>query len=486
MKKCFFNRALLAVTFLFILIFAIPITASNARFIRGDVNGDQEVNISDVTDLIDLLRGHNADNWMFKNADVNGDGRVTIDDVAELIDMILSDDELSIELSQDSVVLYVNQNLQLAVNIEPESSNYDVTWVSSNNMIAVVEDGLITAITPGECEIIVKCQDVMAICHVEVLDYPLESITLNRDYLTMDVNEVITLGVELTPSSIDGVPLVWKSTNESVASVNDGKITAKAPGLCEIIVSYRDKEASCQIAVLKKVDVNGVSFSMMPVKGGVFMMGSTMTQIGSNVNEKPQHEVTLSDYMIGVTEVTQELWQAVMGYTPGHFKGHPKRPVENVTWTDCETFINALNERTGLNFHLPTEAQWEYAARGGSRSEGYKFAGSDSIKQVAWYVNNSANLGSDSPDYGTHDVATKSPNELNIFDMCGNVNEWCYDWYSTYTSDPLTDPVGPATGGFKVFRGGSWADKAANCRNTFRYPQAVSYRSDRIGLRLAL
>ena len=306
MKKCFFNRALLAVTFLFILI--IPITASNARFIRGDINGDQVVNISDLTDLIDLLRGHNADNWMFKNADVNGDGRVTIDDVAELIDLILSDDELSIELSQNSVVLYVNQNLQLAVNIEPESSNYVVTWVSTNNTIAVVEDGLITAITPGECEIIVKCQDVMAICHVEVLDYPLESITLNRDYLTMDVNEVITLDVELTPSSLDGVPLVWKSTDESVASVNDGKITAKAPGLCEIIVSYRDKEASCQIAVLKKVDVNGVSFSMMPVKGGVFMMGSTMTQIGSNVNEKPQHEVTLSDYMIGVTEVTQELW----------------------------------------------------------------------------------------------------------------------------------------------------------------------------------
>ena len=481
-----FKRAFISTLSFLSIFFVVPSLASSIKVIPGDVNGDQEVNISDLADIVDLLLGLDVDDWMYKSADVDGDGEVNIYDVSELIDLILPGNILSIELSQDSAVVIANQSLQLSVTINPENAYPDIMWYSTDEMVAIVENGLITAIAPGECDIVAECHNLGATCHVKVLDDNLQSIVLSNDYITMDVEEVITLDVELLPEYLNGVPLVWTSTDDAVATVNNGEITAIFPGVCDIIVSYRDKEASCQIAVLERVDVNGVSFSMLPIRGGVFMMGSTLTQIGSNVNEKPQHEVTLSNYMIGVTEVTQELWHAVMGYTPGRFKGHPKRPVENVSWGECELFVHALNERTGLTFHLPTEAQWEYAARGGNRSNDYIFAGSETLATVAWYVTNSGKVGEGHPDFGTHDVATKSPNELNLFDMSGNVNEWCSDWYTTYTIDPQTDPVGPSSGSHKVFRGGSWNDKAANCRVTFRYPQTTSYKSDRIGLRLAM
>ena len=485
LKRTFFS----ILSFLSIfLVVSSPSFTDNVKVIPGDVNGDQEVNISDVADIIDVLLGNNVDDLMYKRSDVDGNGKVNIDDLSELIDLVLTGNSISISisLSQDSVVVIANQSLQLLVTIQPESASAEIVWYSTDETIAVVEEGLITAIAPGKCDIVAECRGVTAICHVVVLDDTLQSIVLSDDYLTMDVEEVITLDVELSPENLDQVPLVWTSTDDAVATVNNGLVTAIAPGVCDIIVSYEDKKATCQIAVLKKVDVNGVSFYMLPVRGGVFMMGAELGQLGSNVNEKPQHEVTISNYMIGVTEVTQELWGAVMGHIPGRFKGHPQHPVENVSWSECDVFIRSLNERTGLVFHLPTEAQWEYAARGGNRSENYIFAGSDALMSVGWYVTNSGNMGEGHPDYGTHDVATKSPNELNLFDMSGNVNEWCYDWYSTYTADPQTDPIGPTHGSHKVFRGGSWNDKAANCRITFRYPQSVSYKSDRIGLRLAL
>lgn len=484
--NCRIKRVFLSILSFLSLVLVVPTFASSVKVIPGDVNGDKDVNISDVADIIDLILRRDVDSWMSKNADVDGDGVVNINDVTELIDMILTDVELSIKLSQDSAVVIANQSLQLSVTIIPEGAHHTIRWYSTDETIAVVEEGLITAISPGECDIVAECRGEKAICHVVVLDDTPQSIVLSKDYLTMEVEEVITLDVELLPEYLVGVPLEWTSTNDEVAKVNNGMIAAVAPGVCDVIVCYKDKKASCQIAVLKSVEINGVSFSMLPVRGGTFMMGAKLGQLGSNVNEKPQHKVTISDYMIGLTEVTQELWHAVMGYTPGRFKGHPKRPVENVSWAECELFIRALNERTGLNFHLPTEAQWEYAARGGNRSQDYVFAGGDSLMPVAWYVTNSGSLGEDHPDFGTHDVATKDPNELNLFDMSGNVNEWCNDWYSTYTEDPQTDPVGPSTGAHKVFRGGSWNDKAANCRITFRYPQTTSYKSDRIGLRLAM
>ena len=228
----------------------------------------------------------------------------------------------------------------------------------------------------------------------------------------------------------------------------------------------------------QRFTVNGVSFEMVPVEGGTFTMGGTAEQ-GSDADEdeKPTHQVTLSSYMIGKTEVTQELWQAVMGNNPSYFKGS-NLPVEQVSWEDCQAFITKLNALTGKNFRLPTEAEWEYAARGGNKSRGFKYSGSNTLSNVAWYGDNSADK--------THPVATKAPNELGIYDMSGNVWEWCSDWYGSYSSSSQYNPTGPNSGSRRVYRGGSWYYYARSCRVSFRNSDNPTYRYDILGLRLAL
>ena len=223
--------------------------------------------------------------------------------------------------------------------------------------------------------------------------------------------------------------------------------------------------------------VNGVSFTMVAVKGGTFTMGGTAEQ-GSDAYdwEKPTHQVTLSDYMIGETEVTQELWLNVMGSNPSHSSGTNK-PVEEVSWNDCQTFITRLNELTGMNFRLPTEAEWEYAARGGNKSKGYKYAGSNTLSDVAWYNDYSSSIG-------IHPVKQKQANELGLYDMSGNVFEWCQDWYGNYNSSAQTNPTGPASGSKRVSRGGSWS--YTDCHVSYRnYYTPENTRSD-LGLRLVL
>ncbi len=236
----------------------------------------------------------------------------------------------------------------------------------------------------------------------------------------------------------------------------------------------------------KTFTVNGVTFEMVAVKGGTFTMGATSEQ-GSDAYdwEKPAHSVTLSDYYIGKFEVTQELWEAVMGSNPSRFKGS-KLPVEKVSWDDCQTFIRKLNSLTVANFRLPTEAEWEFAARGGSKSKGYKYSGSNSIGEVAWYTVNCYDKGSSSPDYGTHAVGTKSPNELGIYDMSGNVWEWCQDWYGSYSSGSQTNPTGPSSASIRVDRGGSWSNNARYCRVSDRSRSTPDCRYIFLGLRLAL
>ncbi len=229
----------------------------------------------------------------------------------------------------------------------------------------------------------------------------------------------------------------------------------------------------------KTFTVGSVSFTMKPVAGGTFIMGATSEQgRAATSDEKPAHQVTLSDYYIGETEVTQELWQAVMGSNPSHFKGN-NLPVEKVSWDDCQEFISKLNSITGQKFRLPTEAEWEYAARGGAKSRGYQYSGSNNIESVAWYFNNSR--------LRTHDVKTKQPNELGIYDMSGNVWEWCQDWYGSYSSSAQTNPTGPSTGSRRVRRGGSWYFEAWFCRvSNRRSSKAPGRRTDNLGLRLAL
>ncbi|MCR5574330.1 MAG: formylglycine-generating enzyme family protein [Bacteroidaceae bacterium] len=223
--------------------------------------------------------------------------------------------------------------------------------------------------------------------------------------------------------------------------------------------------------------VNGVSFTMVQVEGGTFMMGASDDDSDAFSNERPQHEVTLSSFAIGQTEVTQALWMAVMGENPSYFKGDD-RPVEFVSWNDCQTFIQKLNELTGKNFRLPTEAEWEYAARGGNQSQGYKYAGSNNLGNVAWYIDNSG--------YTAQEVGTKLPNELGLYDMSGNVLEWCQDWYGDYSSTAQTNPQGPSTGSDRVLREGSWLNFARSCRVSHRFHDSPSYRSNNLGFRLAL
>jgi hypothetical protein len=194
-------------------------------------------------------------------------------------------------------------------------------------------------------------------------------------------------------------------------------------------------------------------------------------------NEKPAHNVTLSDYMIAKTEVTQGLWIAVMGTNPSYFKGYDL-PVESVSWDDCQEFIKKLNQLTGKTYRLPTEAEWEYAARGGKKSKGYQYAGGNSIKEVAWYNGNTG--------YGTHPVGQKQPNELGLYDMSGNVWEWCQDWYDSYASSSQTNPTGPTSGSYRVLRGGSWDYGVGECRVSNREASNPSFRSGGRGFRLVL
>ncbi len=214
--------------------------------------------------------------------------------------------------------------------------------------------------------------------------------------------------------------------------------------------------------------VNGVSFTMVPVEGGTFIMGSN----DGKDDEKPVHSVTLSDYMIGETEVTQALWTAVMGNNPSYHKGD-NLPVEQVSWIDCQEFIRKLNSITGQRFRLPTEAEWEYAARGGSKSRGYKYSGSENPDGVAWYYYNSGDE--------THNVKTKASNELGLYDMNGNVWEWCLDWYGSYPSGSVTNPSGPSSGFYRVLRGGSYCSDADFSRAALRFHNGPSNRFDFLG-----
>lgn len=231
-------------------------------------------------------------------------------------------------------------------------------------------------------------------------------------------------------------------------------------------------------------EVNGVKFNMVYVEGGTFMMGATNDDTMADADEKPQHQVTLSDFYIGQVEVTQQLWVAVMSSNPSNIKGE-KLPVEQVTWDDCQQFIQSINQLTGRHFRLPTEAEWEYAARGGQKSRGYLYAGSNNINEVAWYVGNS--------DGKTHDVGTKQPNELGIFDMSGNVYEKCQDWYSPYIVESQINPQGPTEPlTWRVVRGGCSNRQSSGisgenvCRITNRGYARPDSRESITGLRLVL
>lgn len=224
--------------------------------------------------------------------------------------------------------------------------------------------------------------------------------------------------------------------------------------------------------------VEGVDFKMVYVEGGSFMMGAAVGDKEARLNEKLAHiKVLLDDYYIGETVVTQKLWKAVMGKNPSIFEGDDN-PVEFVSWNACQVFIQKLNALTGRTFRLPTEAEWEFAARGGNKSQGYKYSGSDELDKVGWYDKNSHGK--------SHPVKGKACNELGLYDMSGNVFEWCNDWLAIYSADPQTNPEGPKEGRDIVVRGGGLGSPAQNCRVSYRLGFDPREKYPSLGFRLAL
>jgi len=230
---------------------------------------------------------------------------------------------------------------------------------------------------------------------------------------------------------------------------------------------------------------NNLNIEMVAVQGGTFMMGCTPEQ-GDYCfdDEKPAHQVTVSDFYIGKYEVTQAQWMAVMGTNPSYFKGD-NLPVEKVSWDDVQEFIRKLNSVTDKNYRLPTEAEWEFAARGGNSSRGYRYSGSNTIDNVAWHWENIPSKTSGNAGYGTQHVGTKSSNELGIYDMSGNVWEWCSDWYGSYNSNAQTNPQDPSSGSLRVIRGGSWCSNMWYVRVSDRTLVTPDYHDYGMGFRLA-
>ena len=272
---------------------------------------------------------------------------------------------------------------------------------------------------------------------------------------------------------ISFLPLSANAQGIVINKTNGQKVYYKASEVESVGVYSKGEEPGPEPGESVTYTVNGVDFEMIVVEGGTFMMGSAE---GGDPDERPVHEVTLDSYSIGKTEVTQELWQAVMGNNPSFYVGD-QLPVDQVSWADCQVFIEKLNELTGKNFRLPTEAEWEFAARGGNLSQGYAHSGSNVIGDVAWYADNSSET--------THVVGTKQPNELGIHDMSGNVWEWCQDFYGEYTAMSQANPTGAPAGIYRVLRGGSFGSSDVSCRTTYRNNDVPEFTYYALGLRLA-
>ena len=288
---------------------------------------------------------------------------------------------------------------------------------------------------------------------------------------------ILTLLIMLCPIGMAAQSTITR--NKPKPAVTKPKPTAKPKAKPKAKPAPRRNSTShSNSTVSLSAELNKLINNMVYVSGGTFTMGATSEQ-GSDAypDETPTHNVTLSSYYICKYEVTQALWRAVMGSNPSEFKGD-NLPVECVSWNDCQTFINRLNSYTGRNFRLPTEAEWEFAARGGNYSRHYKYSGSNYIGDVAWYTDNSGSR--------THPVGTKQANELGLYDMSGNVYEWCSDWYGSYSSYSQSNPTGAASGSCRVRRGGSWFNFARYCRSSDRNGNAPGYSDDYLGLRLAL
>lgn len=267
---------------------------------------------------------------------------------------------------------------------------------------------------------------------------------------------------------------VYKVTSNGYNPVS-GTVEVKSGVSNTVNLSMR-QAGSSEVLV---IDAGGYRFNMIPVAGGAFTMGANDSQFN---REKPAHSVQLDGFHMGETEVTQGLWKAVMGTNPSAFAHGDDYPVENVSWEDCNNFIMKLNKLTGRNFRFPTEAEWEYAAKGGAHGNGNTYSGGDNLDRVGWYADNSGSA--------THPVRTKLANELGLYDMSGNVWEWCSDWFDTnyYKNSPAVNPqnTSPGQSAHRVYRGGGWNSTTRDSRVTGRHDFKPTLRHSSVGLRLLL
>jgi len=307
--------------------------------------------------------------------------------------------------------------------------------------------------------LLISCQDKIQVIGVK----------LDKSSAQLAIGATTTLRADLIPLSATNKGIIWSSSDNNIATVTDnstvaayatGLVTGKAVGTVTITATSKNGNytATCVVRVVN------LEFELVRVEGGTFTMGCTDGDCRSDGREEPAHQVTVSTFNIAKYPVTQRQWEAIMGYNPSTFRGDINLPVETVSWDDVQAFIQKLNALTGKNYRLPTEAEWEYAARGGNKSEGYKFSGSNDVNEVAWHVGNSNNR--------THPVGLKKTNELGIYDMSGNVFELCSDWAGYYTDTPQIDPPGPdypmIDGRFKVTRGGCFSNDWLICRVSAR------------------
>jgi len=312
----------------------------------------------------------------------------------------------------------------------------------------------------------------------------IEKATINEGQ-TAEINSTLQNGKQVEIKSIPGgsdlfidnktagiTPFIGtlKFGSHSLRIENKGKKVEK------MVQVSKEGTSSFSLSIASNVTElsSGLNLEMVFVQGGTFTMGCK----DGETDELPIHEVTLSDFLIGKTEVTEKQWRTITGNNTSGFENCDDCPVQYISWNDIQDFLQKLNQITGKNYRLPTEAEWEYAARGASKSKGYTYSGSNTIGNVAWYGDNSG--------LEIHKVGQKQPNEIGIFDMSGSVWEWCEDLYGTYTSESQTNPKGPSTGTSRVYRGGSWNYDAKYCRTMIRNKWDPGSRGLSVGFRLVL
>ena len=443
---------------------------------RKDLNGDAcaLVKISFVGDVADVegnvikpLVKRNNETWAFMTQESRQMKVVTKDYLPLMvtfgdygIDKLQGNRTYVLTLAKPSGASETQQMQTLTIRYSPVAASVlvDNKFIKGSNGVAK------TSLPIGQHSFVVACDG-----------YESEEGTVKLKS-SAPSNLQVTLSKEVASASQSSqTPLPQQPQTQRPIEQVQAVASMESPSTSNASTNIVDSSESGSVITIPVKD--GICIEMVKVEAGSFNMGATPEMENPDEFEKPVHRVTLTNnYYIGKYEVTQALWKIVMGSNPSNSKGD-NLPVEKVSWNDCQKFISKLNKLTGKSFRLPTEAEWEYAARGGNKSRGYQYSGSNTIGDVAWYDGNSGSK--------THAVGTKQPNELGAFDMNGNVWEWCQDWFNRYSSSPQTNPIGAVSGSCRVYRGGSWC-YSGYCRCSCRFDGTPDFRNGDLGLRLVL